>query len=511
MSDYAIAIAAPFPAPDQLTEGWMRRVDSIDQELQGIRRIYLSFSEAHDDESVCVIWHDPERGEACIHPTGKRSIALVSEIIDEVNFVYIHTLHYAEFLLPWLKCKQICVDIHGITPEEEVMLGRPNLKAHYENIERQVLKHALRCIAVSDAMVEHYREKYPDISPRWLTIPVFGNCLDLMVLSERMAEGGFHSPYRVIYSGGVQTWQNINAMLALARHCGDGAAFAFYSRDHEVLEKQAEALSINATVEFGYKTMEQLKDVYASADFGLILRDDSPVNRVCCPTKLAEYVQFGLIPIVRSPRLGDFHTHGFGYVTEEQFRAGEVPNAASRNQIIRQNGRVVQKLGNRFSGGVAQLRELIFHIAEHIGEPPGALLKGAGGQYTKCLPWMLGSSDKAYEKKRVPMTIQTIRTATIVKGTVHAQGPVVDQDSGLRMSDICVSLPPGVYSQSPMLFVALGAVDLQQGSNSRLEVSILENTVTKDEFCVRFRTWADTKVWSAYANWMAIGNASDEE
>ena len=74
---------------------------------------------------------------ACVHPTGNRSVALISEILAEVSLVYVHTLHFAEFLLRWLERGRICVDIHGITPEEKSMLGRPDLKDRYENVERK--------------------------------------------------------------------------------------------------------------------------------------------------------------------------------------------------------------------------------------------------------------------------------------------------------------------------------------------------------------------------------------
>ena len=336
-------------------------------------------------------------------------------------------------------------------------------------------------------MIDHYHEKYPDISPRWLTIPVLEHTSDLSVLGDRILKGRFHSPYRVIYCGGVQAWQNIGAMLEMVRHRADAAEFAFYSQHHEILRGQAEALCVARHIECGFKATEQLKDVYTAADFGLILRDDLPVNRVSCPTKVAEYLKFGVVPIVRSPRLGDFYTHGFAYVTEEDFCAGNIPDSATRDWIIRQNARVLEKIGYRFAEGVAQLRQLIIQ---------GALPK---------------TPPRLYQRKWEPMTIKRIGEAYVVKGIVHAEGPVIDEDSGVRCSDIRVALPPGLYDEPPIVFAALSSVDFQYGENSRLEVSILENSITKDEFCVRFRTWADTKVWSASANWMAIGDGASEE
>ena len=116
----------------------------------------------------------------------------------------------------------------------------------------------------------------------------------------------------------------------------------------------------------GHCRKEELCAVYGTADFGLILRDESPVNRVSCPTKLVEYLLFGLIPVVRSPHIGDFHRLGFAYVTEEEFRDGFIPDSASRDWMAEQNFHVASRLTEQFHVGVRELRAMM--SAKSVGE-----------------------------------------------------------------------------------------------------------------------------------------------
>lgn len=355
----AVAFVGPCPEPTQIQEGWMSRINSIDRQLNGLRRVYLNFAKHHSDWRCEVIWRDDEHAEAYVNPAGPRSAALISRILDDVRLVYVHTLHLAEYILPWLATAKICVDIHGVTPEEEVMMGRPHLRERYEAVEQAVLKDAYRCIAVSDAMIEYYAEKYPDLHPNWLTIPVIETFPEEEVLSQRFASDRDELPVNTIYCGGTQAWQNIDAMLALVNQCGTWAKFRFYSHDHALLSIRAKALGLKWPPEIGFCRKDNLPGVYRAADFGLILRDDSPVNRVSSPTKLAEYLHFGVVPIVRTERLGDFFRLGFAYVTEEEFREGFIPGRASREWMVERNLGIIAQLADRFHGGIQELRKLL--------------------------------------------------------------------------------------------------------------------------------------------------------
>lgn len=354
---FQLAIAAPFPHPLVPHEGWMSRIASIDDQLGGIQRIYLNFSEGHDDSRFEVTWHDRKRAEVLLSPLGENSTAFVSRLAETVGLFYVHTLHLAEHMLPWLHTGKVCVDIHGVTPEEEELLGNAHLRERYEAVERKVLRDARCCICVSEAMADHYAGKYPSLQPRWLTIPVSGFFPDDLE-KVRNAPTDEQRPV-VMYSGGVQAWQNIDAMLALAEAAGDGFEFWFLSHEYAAIQHRIERLQTRLRPAVDYCEKTKLASVYRAADFGLVLRDDSPVNRVACPTKLVEYLSFGLIPVVRSPRLGDLYRLGYAYVTEEEFKEGFIPDSATRQWMIEHNLRVVGKLKEQFDAGTRSLCEML--------------------------------------------------------------------------------------------------------------------------------------------------------
>src|SRR5439155_1739018 len=114
----------------------------------------------------------------------------------------------------------------------------------------------------------------------------------------------------VVYSGAAQRWQNVELMLELARDGIDRFDFTFLTSDPAAFERAAERHGLRGRVAVHSAPREQLPRYYRRADYGLVLRDDGVVNRVACPTKLSEYLAFGLIPVVKSPDLGDFPALG---------------------------------------------------------------------------------------------------------------------------------------------------------------------------------------------------------
>jgi len=367
INNAVVAIVAPYPSPNKIREGWMSRIAAIDREFVGLPRIYLNFADHHDDQSVKIHWRDETTAEVLLNPQGSRSADLITRICAAVNLLYVHTLHLAEHILPWLHTGKVCVDIHGVTPEEEEMMGRPELKAHYERVEERVLGEAMKCVAVSNAMIEHYAKKYPQCNPSWITIPVIEDIWDDLNEENEPRQSRFvreavqqELPVAVVYAGGTQPWQNIGAMLELAKHTMPWAKYDFYSQEQKRIRKSAKQMGVS--IGSGFCDKERLPRVYDAADFGLILRNDTAVNRVACPTKLTEYLRFGVIPIVRSPRLGDLCEKGYQFVLESDFRAGFFPDAASREWMIKRNLQVIDSLAQDYCAGTLILRDLAHGI-----------------------------------------------------------------------------------------------------------------------------------------------------
>ena len=361
LDQYRIAVVAPFPHPSIPLEGWMARVVSIDRLFKGMPRIYLHFSITHRDTQDAVIQHDSERAEALLHPSGTNSAKLLSRLVEGVDAVYVHTLHLAEYLLPWLDTGKVYVDIHGVTPEEEKLAGYPGLADRYEAVEQAVLQHAKCCIGVSEAMIEYYKNKYLLLETRWLILPAKPFFLADLEITYRHPTDSRRLV--ALYSGGTQVWQNLDAMLDLVGSMGNEVDFHFLSHEQEIIRQYIARLALPYEPYISFCNKQDLPSAYNAAHFGLVLRDDSVVSRVLCPTKLIEYIYFGLVPVVRSPAIGDFFKLGYVYITEQEFLGGFIPDAASRDWMIKHNLDVVRQIEEQFEKGA---RALLSTIETHL-------------------------------------------------------------------------------------------------------------------------------------------------
>lgn len=66
-----------------------------------------------------------------------------------------------------------------------------------------------------------------------------------------------------------------------------------------------------------------------------------------------------------------------------------------------------------------------------------------------------------------------------------------------------------VYAEAPVVTVGISMWDIDHQMNSRADIAA-EN-VTPQGFEIVFRTWGDTRIARIRADWMAIGQARDED
>lgn len=66
-----------------------------------------------------------------------------------------------------------------------------------------------------------------------------------------------------------------------------------------------------------------------------------------------------------------------------------------------------------------------------------------------------------------------------------------------------------VYRTPPAVHVTISMWDMDQNSNQRADISA--EKVTEKSFDIVFRTWGDTRVARIRADWLAVGELTDEE
>jgi hypothetical protein len=353
-----ILFYAPYPSPEFVKNGWMRRIHAIDQIFKDRERHYVFQvvpKKSYDPYDYQVYVQQKEE-RAWMHWIDFRfsnHLRHLTELVERSRMVYAHTSHSAQFLLPYYRTGKVITDLHGIAPEEERMLKRPNFAGFYEGFEEEMLRQSNLLVVVTEAMAEHYRHKYPGLTTPFIVLPIVNEAISASFLqrSERKR-------LRVVYAGGVQSWQNPELMMTTIKVSPAEAEYLVYSNDEGSFASLAARHGVAHRVEIAFCPPEQLPAVYAQADLGFVLRDDDPVNRVACPTKLTEYLAYGVVPIIKSKDVGDFDALGYRYITVEDYQGGRIPDHGSLQIMREENFEVYQKLRTIFGESSLKLQQI---------------------------------------------------------------------------------------------------------------------------------------------------------
>jgi len=335
--------------PDSASEkdGMMQRIIAVDCQFADVERAYLKISfVAHlpgsmerRDENLTVY-----RLNLFRHFFGIWRLALRADCI------YVHSVGNALALLPLYLFRKIVTDMHGAVPEEFRLAGKRLAALRYGPVEWMAVHRSRAIVTVSGAMAKHFREKYSLASLRSFNVPIFDE-----VAVSRDDRGTGRSKPVVIYAGGAQAWQNVDLMLQAMDQVRERCEFIILTGDVAVFRQKTGALGLGA-IGIASVPKHEVYGYYARADYGFVLRDDTVVNRVACPTKLVEYLSCGVIPIVIQPRIGDFEENGYSYLTLERFIKGDFPAPAELEAMRANNYRLMESMK---SGALLEMQKLV--------------------------------------------------------------------------------------------------------------------------------------------------------
>ncbi len=329
--------------PERENDGYFQRIRYIDGLFSDRWRIYVDSAalpgRAH--------WYDlPEPRVLVLRMAGSRTRRLVVGVLAVLSAlrcrnVYFHSVlrmreHRCGWLLhtPWLRK---AVDLHGAVAEEFRLHDSFHDAVLHEREEFRAARHAGLLIVVTRAMQEYFQDKLRrDAVAEFVVCPVFP------AFTPRVVERPAGRPV-VVYAGGLQRWQQIPKMLEAIERTVGLVEHRVYCPDPDALRAQL-APHVAARVVIGSKPQEALIDLYDECHYGFVLRDDGIVNRVACPTKLVEYITAGIVPIVDSPRIGDFARLGLECVGLDALLDARLPAEAQRLAMARRNLKVYAKL-----------------------------------------------------------------------------------------------------------------------------------------------------------------------
>ena len=202
---------------------------------------------------------------------------------------------------------------YGAEWEEFRVMDDDRLIAESARVEERAVHRADVRLAVSQALVDHWKERYGYLGDRHVVVPCTLGRAVRGVEAMDAQDGGMRASWGwsaddvvMVYSGTVVGWQSLELLertvapwlQAAARH-----RLLFLSGAHPVIDKLAARFPGQVMRE--WVEHHEVAARLSACDMGLLLRDMCITNRVASPTKFAEYLSCGL-PVVISEGVGDF-------------------------------------------------------------------------------------------------------------------------------------------------------------------------------------------------------------
>ncbi|QQV03724.1 MULTISPECIES: glycosyl transferase family 1 [Chryseobacterium] len=243
---------------------------------------------------------------------------LILSIYKESKIIYIHSIHNLlyQFIFLLFFSKKFILDLHGLVPEEFTLQRDFKREFIFNKVEKIVYEKFDVVIGVTNNMISHYKRKYPNSTSEYIVYPILPNNLETMS-EEEILKSNTSDKVHFVYSGNMQTWQNIDLMLDIIKNISSNNKYFF-----QILTGEIDRMKNKFTdkqikldnVDIRGVSAEELSKYYKKAHYGFVLRDDISVNNVACPTKLVEYMNYGIVPIVLSNQIGDFDKLLFEYL-----------------------------------------------------------------------------------------------------------------------------------------------------------------------------------------------------
>jgi len=190
----------------------------------------------------------------------------------------------------------------GIQPEE-ITFGlskvslRTRLRRHFMAFCEWVCLHKSKFnIFVSDAMLNHYRNKYHYKGNNYYIMPCY---------NQQLESSSFHilekySKPSIVYAGAMLPWQCVDELFQLyaklKEHIPE-ASLTILTKDKEIVQVLIRKYNVPDVI-LDFVQLEDLNAYMSKFKYGFLLRSDDIVNNVATPTKFNSYLAVGVIPIV---------------------------------------------------------------------------------------------------------------------------------------------------------------------------------------------------------------------
>ncbi|MEJ5023702.1 glycosyltransferase [Brucella anthropi] len=342
--------------PERQSDGYFQRIQIVDRLFPDRWRIYVESEELAGRN----LWFDrPEPNVLVLRITGSKQLKMLVRLLAlaavlRTRNIYFHSVlrmydnRFGRLLhLPFIRK---AVDIHGVVPEEFRMHDDFYSALIFDKEEGLAVRKAGIVVVVTHAMKEYLQQKFRSaLNAVSISYPMFPN-----FTPSAAARPLLNGKPIVVYAGGLHKWQQVPKMIDVITKTEELYQHHFYCPDPETVKSMLPTETRNSVV-VERKTHAALMDFYPQCHYGFILREDSVVNRVACPTKLVEYIAMGIVPIVDCENIGDFKSLGMRYITLSDFLAVRIPDEETRMRMASENLLVYEKLYHTRQTGAEEI------------------------------------------------------------------------------------------------------------------------------------------------------------
>ncbi|EIN8655918.1 glycosyl transferase family 2 [Citrobacter freundii] len=308
-----ILFIADYPTVKNIRDGMFQRIAAIDSLTKNENRIYLNISFRKNMKRSVAVFENcrVENLNYFLH------YKTIKKYLKKASVIYVHSVYNMLKIYSFNEFNKTILDIHGVVPEEMMFLGKKTRSFIYNKVEEKAVSSCYKLIHVTAAMKKFYEEKYNlNLDEKSIVLPIFEKT-KIQIDHSKWNRNVFE----FIYAGGMQAWQNIDLMIEeSAKIFNKNIKLNFFFPQNLISEfkKRCSTHLESRTIIVDSLPKEDVIKVMARCHLGFVLRDDIIVNRVACPTKLIEYLECGVVPIVKSPDIGDFHILGYSYIKAEE-------------------------------------------------------------------------------------------------------------------------------------------------------------------------------------------------
>ncbi len=328
MLNKAVYIINSYPSVENEKEGKQQRVKAIDALFKNTARCYINLT-VRGNFLPSISRYENGKVEELSLNFFLYSLFVSIFLAFRKPLIYVHSVFESVKILPvFLFSNKVIVDLHGVVPEELIVLGKPIKSEIYGFVERVSILKSHKNIVVTNKMKHHFIEKYGASEEHFIVVPIFS------ILNNPAIEKG--ADLTAIYAGGMQEWQCIDKMAAFIRGNPSIKYKLFFPNPDKFTENYGD-ISRMSNVLVSTATPEDIAKEYNGAHFGLIIRDDIVLNRVACPTKLIEYINSNLIPVVGDCSIGDFEELGMKSVHYQSFDIESIDALSHDSKVLRDN------------------------------------------------------------------------------------------------------------------------------------------------------------------------------